>query len=146
MIKNIISNADENIKDKKAVVTAGKLPVIHGVPFLLTQLFQNLINNSLKFSDETRQQTITITAEKNSVQVYADFYHHIILQDTGIGFNQEYAESIFHIFKRLNSQSEYEGSGVGLALCKKIMAAHKGFITANGYPGKGAVFHLYFPV
>jgi len=73
-------------------------------------------------------------------------YHHIVLRDTGIGFEEKYTQSIFKIFSRLNNHSQYQGSGVGLALCRKIMDTHHGLITATGIVGEGAAFNLYFPV
>ena len=147
IINEVLGSLDENIKEKKAQVIVNPLPEIAGVTFLLKQLFVNLTNNSLKFSDTEKQQVITISyAGSIKINDAADLYHLITLSDNGIGFEQKFAESIFHIFKRLHSQEAYQGSGVGLALCKKIMAAHKGIINAVGTPGKGATFNLYFPI
>ena len=73
-------------------------------------------------------------------------YYHLSITDNGIGFKPEYAEKIFDIFQRLHGQAEYEGTGIGLAICKKIVETHKGFITATGEPGKGASFHIFLPV
>ena len=73
-------------------------------------------------------------------------YYHLSISDNGIGFSQEYAEKIFDIFQRLHGQAEYEGTGIGLAICKKIVETHKGFISASGTPGEGSVFHIYLPV
>ncbi len=145
IVADVMADMEEKTNDIGAQVKTSGLPLIKGVPFLLKQLFTNLIGNSLKFTDKKRQQQITITTlpniEKNSIG-----YYHIVVKDTGIGFDEKYASSIFKIFSRLNNRTEFEGSGVGLALCKKIMETHRGFITATGVDGQGAEFHLYFPV
>ena len=148
LINEVLKNIEENIKEKKATLQIADLPVIDGIPFLLKQLFTNLITNALKFSDKERPQVITIgsaDAEEHEINHKGNYFL-ITIADTGIGFDQNFAESIFNIFKRLHTQNEYEGSGVGLALCKKIMMAHNGFLTASGNTGKGAVFNLFFPV
>lgn len=151
LIQEVLFDLTEIIDEKKATITIKPLPEIKGIPFLLKQLFTNLINNSLKFSSEVRPQVITIdftvplqnTNEPNEINKQ---YFNVTISDTGIGFDQKFAESIFKVFKRLHSQSEYPGSGVGLALCKKIMQVHRGFITANGDPHKGAIFNLFFAI
>lgn len=147
LVKEVVSDFEENIKDKKATITVNPLPVVNGIPFLLKQLFINLLINALKFSDKERQQQIKIDAGETILDNgrHTGEFYRITFSDTGIGFEQKFAESIFNIFKRLHNQTQYEGSGVGLALCKKIMATHNGFITAEGQPGAGAKFELYFP-
>lgn len=149
LLAEVIGELDDNIRDKGAKITVTELPEITGVPFLVKQLFTNLINNSLKFSDEHRPQHITVRQVIfNGADLHLDpskNYHHITLTDTGIGFEQKFSEPIFRIFTRLHNQNEYQGSGVGLALCRKIMQAHHGFISAVGKPGEGASFNLYFP-
>lgn len=149
LINEILPDLDEMIQEKEASLVVKPLPHIKGVPFLLKQLFINLISNSLKFSSSERPLVITIEAvaqEEPETNNDDNQYLHVQLSDTGIGFEQKHAEFIFKIFSRLNTPSQYLGSGVGLALCKKIMKAHKGFITATGRPGEGAVFNLFFPV
>lgn len=130
-------------------VIIDKLPVVQGVPFLIKQLFSNLVTNSLKYSSPERQTKIKITAD-HEPQPYPNgestLYHVIHVADNGIGFEQQYAESIFNIFTKLHASSDYKGSGVGLALCKKIMQTHHGYISASGEAGVGAVFSLYFPL
>lgn len=125
------------------------LPVVQGVPFLIKQLFSNLVTNSLKYSSPERQTKIKITSEHNPLPYTngeSTLYHVVHVADNGIGFEQQYAESIFNIFTKLHASSDYKGSGVGLALCKKIMQTHHGYISASGEAGVGAVFSLYFPV
>lgn len=140
------------IEEKKATVTSSTLPCIQGNRFQIGQLFSNLISNSLKFSKE--KPIIKITASIVSEDqlplvertVFNEKYFQIIFEDNGIGFENEYKELIFSLFQRLHGkQSEYSGTGIGLALCKKIMDIHNGFMTANGTLGKGATFTVYFP-
>lgn len=140
----------ESINQSGVQIEVKDLPEIEGISFLVKQLFTNLISNSIKFSDLKRQQVITISSEivtDAPEEGHAERqYHKVTLSDTGIGFEQKFAESIFKIFNRLHNREEYEGSGVGLALCKKIMQTHNGFIRAYSKPGEGAKFDMYFPV
>ncbi|MGK4569335.1 sensor histidine kinase [Flavobacterium sp. 3HN19-14] len=148
ILTDVIEDIRETLKEKNAQVnTDTKLPVVHGVPFLLKQLFSNIILNSLKYSAADRPPVINITAYEPESSQHLDnrMCHGISFSDNGIGFAQQYAETIFNIFARLHHHNEYKGSGVGLALCKKIMQTHDGTITASGKPGEGAVFTIYFP-
>lgn len=145
LMAEVVNELAENIKDKYAVVNVASLPVINGVPFLLKQLFSNLIYNSLKFSSKERLPEITISADINISGDDARGGTVISFADNGIGFDKEFNQSVFNIFSRLHTLEEYNGSGIGLALCKKIMETHKGSISADGNPGEGAVFSLYFP-
>jgi light-regulated signal transduction histidine kinase (bacteriophytochrome) len=147
----VIQDVSENITEKKAIIETRNLPAITGVPFLIKQLFINLISNSLKFTDPAKAQRITIRgAESTVTETGPDgkkgSYQSVEISDTGIGFENKYAESIFKIFTRLHGKDKYEGSGIGLALCKKIMSIHEGMITASGNAGGGATFTLFFPV
>ncbi len=139
----------DSINEKTAVIISEGLPVVEGIPFLLKQLFSNLVANSIKYSSPERTPVITITAE-HMLAPYtpedSSLYQVINVADNGIGFEMEYAESIFNIFTKLHVSSEYKGSGVGLALCKKIMQSHRGYITAASTPGVGTVMSLYFPI
>lgn len=145
-----VTAMSEIIREKNAEVHVQQLPEIQGIGFLVKQLFTNLLNNSLKFSDTDRKQTITISAD-NFTGSFEGLepdkqYHKITFTDTGIGFDQKFSDSIFKIFNRLHNREEYDGSGVGLALCRKIMQTHNGYIAATGRPDDGATFELYFPV
>jgi chemotaxis family two-component system sensor kinase Cph1 len=138
----------ESINEKSAIIEHGQLPIIKGVPFLLKQLFSNLISNSIKYSSPDRDPVINITVKPepqhyNSLEI--DLYTVINVADNGIGFEQSYAESIFNIFTRLHANNEYKGSGVGLALCKKIMQSHSGHIKASSTPDAGTVISMFFP-
>lgn len=148
LINEIKLELAESINEKSAVINVESLPVINGVPFLLKQLFSNLIANSIKYSHPDRSPVIEISAEPQPVTHNRDNsvkYILIHVSDNGIGFKKEYAESIFNIFTRLHSIEEYKGSGVGLALCKKIMQNHNGHITAEGKPDQGSIINMYFP-
>ncbi len=149
ILSEIIEDTRETFEEHHAKITAEVLPTIYGVPFLIKQLFSNIILNSLKYSDTSRDPEITISVSKKPLkneETKNRLCHVLYFKDNGIGFEQQYADSIFNIFTRLHGKTEYQGSGVGLALCKKIMQAHGGNITATGNPGKGSTFTLYFPV
>ena len=153
VIENLKNDFELMIKEKKAEIYYPELPVVKGIPLQITQLFSNLISNSLKYN--TRHPVIEILYEKvkhedlpKNVHQYngtADF-HHFVVKDNGIGFESKYHDQIFSIFKRLHGKQDYSGTGIGLALCKKIVENHKGFIYAEGEPEKGALFHIYLPV
>jgi chemotaxis family two-component system sensor kinase Cph1 len=150
ILESAIADLAEMIHEKQAVITIGDLPVVKGVPFLLKQLFSNIILNSLKYVGEGVVPQIRIEASQTTVHpetkgASEKRYNTISFIDNGIGFEQKFFDSIFNIFSRLHSQSEYQGSGIGLALCKKIMQAHQGFIVAKSELGQGATFTLYFP-
>ncbi len=148
-ISEAMAALNDAIAEKAAVVEIGTLPTVLGNRFLLQQLFSNLLSNSLKYSREGVAPIISISAEDKPMPaefpMHGDrLFHTIVVRDNGIGFEPEHAESIFKIFRRLHG-SEYKGSGVGLALCAKIMQNHNGHISATGQPGEGAEFRLYFP-
>lgn len=149
LIQVVVDDYSEVINEKGVEVVVKELPEINGIPFLLKQLFTNLIGNAIKFSGNNKQ-VITIEALPSLQRITLpsgmdELYQQVKVSDTGIGFDQQYVESIFKIFTRLNPQHEYKGSGMGLALCKKIMQSHNGFIRAEGSLGEGATFKLYFP-
>ncbi|RZJ65177.1 MAG: PAS domain-containing sensor histidine kinase [Flavobacterium sp.] len=120
------------------------LPTLEGAPVLLYQLFYNLINNSIKFSRTGTQPIIDISSE--IVSKDSGDFAQITLKDNGIGFDPEQAERIFEAFTRLNSKDKYEGTGLGLSLCKKIVERHGGTIAAKGNAGQGAVFVIGLPM
>jgi len=139
------------IEEKKATIKSGPLPVVFGDHIQLGQLFSNIISNSLKYSVES--PVIEINAElvskdkipNSPISVLEGNYFKISFQDNGIGFEQQYNKLIFSLFQRLHSKHEYTGAGIGLALCKKIMENHGGFITGESELGKGATFTIYLP-
>ena len=144
------SRIKNSIIQKEAKIVYENLPRIKGIRLLLHQVFYNLINNALKFSKANIPPIIKITAtstEKdgggNSTPLE---YVQIDIQDNGIGFNPAYADRMFGVFSRLNAKDKYEGTGLGLALCKKIVQRHGGEIWADGEEGVGSVFHIVLPL
>ncbi|RYG52094.1 MAG: PAS domain S-box protein [Chitinophagaceae bacterium] len=153
MMRNIELDLEIVIQQTGAKINYGELPEFEGIPFLIYQLFYNLINNSLKFARTGAAPAITITgtalnrAEALKFFPAGDSQHFIKLEieDNGIGFSREDAEKIFLTFTRLNSKDQYEGTGLGLALCKSIVDRHYGVISAAGEEGKGAKFTIILP-
>ena len=152
ILKDVLSDFELLIEQKQAVITHSDLPTIKSIPLQIHQLFGNLISNSLKFSEVHPQITITAqTLSTAEVQKYPRLiedrtYIQLTFKDNGIGFEQQHADQIFIIFQRLNNQRSYSGTGIGLALCKKIVDHHDGIITAKSEPGQGATFTVILPV
>jgi PAS domain S-box-containing protein len=153
ILKNVVNDLELLIQQKKAQLNFDQLPILEGIPLQMGQLFYNLVNNSLKFSKPEESPVINITckvlsrervSENKKLNVELDYFE-IDIQDNGIGFNQESAEQIFEVFKRLHSKTAYPGSGIGLALCRKIALNHQGDIHAVSEEGKGATFRLVLP-
>lgn len=141
VIRNIETDLEVTLQATGAKILSNSLPVVEGAAVLLYQLFYNLINNSIKFVPPATSPQIIISSEQNGAG-----FTKIILRDNGIGFEQAYTERIFDTFTRLNSKDKYEGTGLGLALCKKIAERHNGSITASGKPGEGAAFTIILPL
>lgn len=133
-----------SIKEKHAEILIEKLPELCVNPNLVRPLFFNIIGNALKYSKTEVAPVINIYS-MNSTQDTGNKYCKIFIKDNGIGFDQKYSEQIFNMFKRLHIHNEYEGTGVGLALCKKIMEEHEGFISATSALGEGSTFIVSFP-
>jgi signal transduction histidine kinase len=152
-LSNSLLELSQNIEDKKAIINYPELPVINGIQFQMQQLFSNLLSNSLKYSKENSTPIIDInyteiTAKTETILKDKSLkkYYKINFTDNGIGFGQEYADKIFLLFNRLHGKTEYQGTGVGLAICKKIVENHKGYIFANSKPNEGATFTIYLPI
>ena len=129
------------------------LPTVSGISFQLRQLFVNLISNSIKFSRDGVPPEINITSrilsgnDIDNPNLYPNQnYVEITLKDNGIGFSQEYAAKIFEVFQRLHAKGTYDGTGIGLAICKKIIDKHYGLIFAHSNPGEGAEFTIILPL
>ena len=151
LVEEVIVSNMESIENYGAVVEVDTLPVVQAVQFQFSQLFDNLLNNSLKYRHPDRVLHIKISAEKlQSVAFPASprknsCFYKISFEDNGIGFDPSYGVKIFDLFQRLHTKADYTGSGVGLAICKKIIQNHQGFIQAKGELDQGAVFEVYIP-
>jgi two-component system CheB/CheR fusion protein len=153
VLKEVLTDFDLLIQEKNALIHADTLPVITAIPLQINQLFYNLIHNGLKFSKANVRPKITIScrklseaeADKNARLAAGPNYFEIKFTDNGIGFQQEFATQIFEIFQRLNEKDEYPGTGIGLALCDKIVSNHRGVIFARGEENQGATFCIIVP-
>ncbi|WP_313807132.1 CHASE3 domain-containing protein [Flavobacterium sp.] len=152
LLENAKQELSSKIDEKKAVIISDHLPILNVIPFQIQQLFTNIIGNSIKYSKENIPPQIFISVAKvkasSEEQIPKDTndnYFKFTISDNGIGFEQEYAEKIFVLFNRLHNKNEYDGTGIGLAICKKIIDNHKGFIFAKGEPNVGSVFTFYLP-
>ncbi|MEO8770068.1 MAG: PAS domain S-box protein [Ferruginibacter sp.] len=153
IIQKVILDLKEEIQQKDATIHTKKTCELNIIPFQFQQLFYNLISNSLKFSKPGITLILTINSEyekgenfKNEGLIDELNYCHISVEDNGIGFEPQYAQRIFELFQRLHGKEQYAGTGIGLAIVKKIVDNHDGIITASGEPGKGARFDIFIPV
>ena len=134
IIKEVISDLEIKIQETEARIKIEELPKINADKLQMRQLFQNLIGNALKYHKKDVPPVVKIASEQKEEEI------EITVEDNGIGFNQKHAGRIFGVFERLVGKFEYEGSGVGLAICKKIIERHKGSIAAKSEEGRGTVF------
>ncbi|MFM7021747.1 MAG: response regulator [Flavobacteriales bacterium] len=156
LLSEVLTDMDFQIQEKNAKIIVGDLPKLHVYPDLIKSLFQNLISNSLKYSQKDTQPVIKISCKTVGLSKTSDEktkgekYCRIYVEDNGIGFEQQYAEQVFTIFKRLHSDPERQGTGtgigIGLAICKKIVEEHQGFISAKSEVGKGTTFIISLPM
>lgn len=153
IILSVRNDLDLMIHEKNASFVLGELPVIRGVDFQWHQLFNNLFTNSLKFAKPDELPVITVKSSRLSgkdipLGLVTDLreYYHITISDNGIGFDEQDAKKIFDVFQRLHTKNEFSGTGIGLAIVKRIVENHGGIITAGGKSGVGATFHIYLPV
>jgi len=152
IVEEIILSHKDIIEENGAKIELETLPVAHVIPFQFKQLMENIINNALKYKHPRRRSVIKIscqTVKGSDIKIVdADAgisYYQISVADNGVGFQPQYAEKIFEIFQRLNNNSDYKGSGMGLAICKRIIQNHRGFIEATGKENEGALFKIYIP-
>ncbi|MBV9963465.1 MAG: hypothetical protein JO072_14570 [Parafilimonas sp.] len=145
-------NLDLKIEERDVEITQDQLPVIEALPSLMLPLFNNLLSNAIKFSSNDKKPVINITSreisveDKNNLELPLNrVYYEIKITDNGIGFKQEDAKNIFKIFYRIHSKTDYPGTGIGLAICSKIVAKHNGCIWAESNPGKGSTFFIILP-
>jgi signal transduction histidine kinase len=151
ILNEVLSDMDLQIQEKNAKIIIDDLPKIPVYPRLMKPLFQNLINNSLKYAQKNIEPRIKISGRIELIENMHDKasgskFCRINVQDNGVGFEQQYAEQIFTMFKRLHGNSEYHGTGIGLAICKKIVEEHHGYISARSDLNKGATFTISLPV
>jgi len=153
LVKNALTELEVEIEKSNAQINYDDLPVVSAVPGLMQQLFYNLFSNAIKFRRPSVDLVIDVKAEKMNPVDLSKFikysngknYYIITVQDNGIGFDDKYAEDIFRVFKRLHSYQEFEGTGVGLSICKKIIEKHNGFIKAESKIDKGSTFIIGLP-
>lgn len=158
ILRDVLEELAVNIEESKAKISIEALPEIFGTKFQIQQLFVNLVSNSLKYTKPNAIPEIEISTDnlfvddlKDAVNEKSDKivtnkdYYKIIVSDNGIGFNQEYSQRIFQLFRRLETEVTYTGTGLGLAICKKIIENHNGFIKAEGKLSIGAKFIIYLP-
>ncbi len=150
VIEGVMQDLDLVITQKNAHIIYDNLPVIKAIPLQMNQLFYNLLNNSLKFAKQDQRAEVEIRCRKlneneRPPSLEKLTYYEIIIKDNGIGFKQEYVDQIFGLFKRLNDKQYYPGSGIGLALCRKVVDNHHGYIRAEGRENEGAAFYIYLP-
>jgi signal transduction histidine kinase len=153
LLKETLGELEMEIEKAKATIRHDKLPVISVVPGLMQQLFSNIISNAIKFRKKNEDPVIDIRTEKVPAsqlsalngKLHGGPYHKITIKDNGIGFDNEHSQEIFKVFKRLHSYQEFEGTGVGLSICKKIVEKHGGMISAESEAGQGSTFTFVLP-
>jgi len=144
IVKEVVAELEIQIEKNNARIQIDELPVVCAIPALMRQVFYNLINNAIKFRKQDVDPVININSQIISAVNQIPRYK-ISISDNGIGFDAKYREEIFMVFKRLHSFHEFEGSGVGLSICKKIIEKHNGSIVAEGMPGEGSTFIIELP-
>jgi signal transduction histidine kinase len=153
ILTGVLSDLEVAIERQGARVQVGALPVIEADPLQIRQLFQNLISNGLKFHQPGTPSAVSISGRLIEPEVASvagrkapEATCEIVVQDEGIGFDPKFAEQIFVVFQRLHTRSEFEGTGIGLAVCRKITDRHGGTIVATSEEGHGARFIITLPV
>lgn len=150
-VNEVLNEMETVVNEKNAKISVGLLPSLPINPTLIRPLFYNLIHNALKYCKKDEDPVIHIHSEyelnleEDHDSEVRNKYCRIFIEDNGIGFEQTYSEQIFDMFKRLHGHAEYEGTGIGLALCKKIVEEHDGFISARSTVGKGSTFIVSLP-
>jgi PAS domain S-box-containing protein len=138
ILQNVLHNLQMSIEQSNAIITHQPLPQVNADPSQLTQLFQNLISNALKFRQEASPKIHIAVKSTDDKWLFS-------VQDNGIGMEVQYLDRIFIIFQRLHSRTDYPGTGIGLAVCKKIVEQHGGTLSVDSQPGRGSTFHFTLP-
>ncbi|SOD92804.1 PAS domain-containing protein [Spirosoma fluviale] len=162
LLTKIIDDLAIPIQESNATIEFGNLPVVYGDEGQLRQLFQNLVSNAVKYRLSGVAPRVQIACQKvrsadlpvsavlttviSSETGNTPYYYQINVTDNGIGFDEKYLDRIFEVFQRLHGKKTYEGTGIGLAICLKVVQNHQGALTATSRPGKGATFSVYLPV
>jgi len=155
LLEEVIDDLDNQVKREKASIRVGKVPNVRGDRAQIKRLFQNLISNAIKFHKPGEKPAVEISAkvakrseieDEFGIAITAPEYIRVTIRDNGIGFDEKYKDKIFNIFQRLHGRNEYEGTGIGLSICRKIVTNHKGFITANSEENVGSEFIIIFPI
>jgi signal transduction histidine kinase len=153
IIESVQGELTQSITQKNATIDTEGLPTVKGHSKQIQLLFRSILDNALKFSKEKVPPLISIRCEQvggeelRHIVSRPQIYYRITIADNGIGFENKFINKMFQIFQRLhNRESEYDGKGIGLAICQRVMANHGGYILAQGIPGKGATFRLFFPL
>jgi light-regulated signal transduction histidine kinase (bacteriophytochrome) len=145
LVQEVLADLEVRIEQSDALVEVGDLPVLSADPLQIRQLFQNLISNALKFRRAGTQPRISISCCTQQSEINGKEHCVISVKDNGIGFDAKYKNRIFSIFQRLHNRTEFEGTGIGLTICKMIAERHDGTIDADGVPGTGATFTVTLP-
>jgi signal transduction histidine kinase len=153
VIDQVKEDLKEELDQKNVSIEIDEICEVNIIPFQFRQLLYNMLSNSIKFAKPDTPLCIKIRCKiekgealKNSLLISDKDYCHISISDNGIGFEQEYNEKIFEVFQRLHGRGEYTGTGIGLAIVKKIVDNHKGIIQAKGLQNNGATFDIYIPL
>ena len=150
VLDEVLNDLSETIEENKIQIEKDPLPVLNLVRLQFVQLFSNIISNAIKYRRENHPLHLKISCSLENgdggLTAGKNAFYKISITDNGIGFMQEYADKMFELFRRLESGSGYSGTGIGLAICQKIVKNHQGTITATGVPGKGASFEIRLPV
>jgi signal transduction histidine kinase len=147
-----MADLEITIKEKQAAINVSPLPELEAIPGQMRQMFQNLLSNALKFSKTDIRPIINISSEPvnalspEAVPDKKGKYVRIDISDNGIGLDESYIDKIFVIFQRLHGKTQYEGTGIGLAIVKKIIEKHNGIICVKSKEGEGATFTMVLPV
>lgn len=152
LMEEVKTSLKYTIEEHNVTISSAVLPVVKVIPFQFQQLLENIIGNAIKYRKPDTKPFVSITYDVVSGQNFISDgamanmeYNRISVKDNGIGFNQIYSRKIFEIFQRLHGKNDYPGTGIGLAICKKIVENHKGIITAESVEGEGATFHIFIP-
>jgi signal transduction histidine kinase len=153
ILTDVLSDLETEIQKREVKIVASDLPTIHAIPSQIRQLFQNILSNSIKFCrkdciPEIHIETEIIAGESIpniDKKMFKRTFYNIYIRDNGIGFEAKFAEEIFVVFKRLHTYHEFEGTGIGLSICKKIVEKHQGFITAQSKINEGSTFKITLP-